>query len=103
VDWIRLVQGKDRSLVLLNTVMNHLELQKRSGIYCCSGVEGVVRGLEGIYLADRCTSILTKLEKCRLFLQSLLLTCPRHGSWTTFIRLSHDGAKSEILTLKKLY
>jgi hypothetical protein len=37
-----------------------------------------VRGLEGIHLADR-----------RL----------RHGSWATFIRVSHARAKSEILTL----
>jgi hypothetical protein len=61
------------------------------------GVEGVVRRLEGIHLADRC--ILTKLEQCHLFLPSPLHACPSHGSWATFIRLSHARAKSEILVL----
>jgi hypothetical protein len=61
------------------------------------GVEGVVRGLEGVHLADRC--ILTKLEKCHLFLPSPLHACPRHGSWATFTRLSRARVKSEFLTL----
>jgi hypothetical protein len=61
------------------------------------GVKGVARGLEGVHLADTC--ILTKLEQCHLFLPSPLHACTRHGSWATFIRLSHARAKSEILTL----
>jgi hypothetical protein len=61
------------------------------------GVEVVVHGLEGTHLADRC--ILTKLEKCHVFLPSPLHACPRHGYWATIIRLTHARAKSEILTL----
>jgi hypothetical protein len=65
------------------------------------GSEVVVRVLEGRHLADRC--ILTRLEQCHLFLPSPLHACPRHGSWATFIRLSHARAKIDLKAHKDAF
>jgi hypothetical protein len=60
------------------------------------GIRGAVRGVEGIHPV----CITNKTQVMPLVLPSPLHACPRHGTWATFIRLSHARAKSEILKLK---